>query len=309
MSVFTDILEDYENLIGTQVIMPLDNGDIIKFTFQRQNLPHLLGLQYLVDIPILFEYKEGRKSATAIYKGMKDNTIETEKFEDSNKFDKIYEGRLKYFNSNMIMEIIKSKQLVKFFDGKVKDFDSKLKKVDYMFWKRMQDEDGTYGYFGVGFTTSEEEELNYPNTFFFRADNQYVIGQDIVNPLSLKIKNKEKNIEFEIYWDIIRKCMQTNNHYKKIASYDELIDSETNMLDEEKINELGSEDIKAHYRLLKLDEMDKAYLPHMKDGFRWTNQEKMYLLEDKKAKERNYLPNKIQMLLNEFKQKIDVGDS
>ena len=50
--------------------IPLSNGDIIKFTFNPQDLPHLLGLQYLVDNPILFEYSEKRLSATDLYNKM-----------------------------------------------------------------------------------------------------------------------------------------------------------------------------------------------------------------------------------------------
>ena len=43
---------------GFQKTFLLSNRDIIKFSFNSQDLPHLLGLQYLVDNPYLFEYSE-----------------------------------------------------------------------------------------------------------------------------------------------------------------------------------------------------------------------------------------------------------
>lgn len=53
---FKEILEDYDNLIKMNVTIPLNNGDVIKFSFGRQNLAHLLGLHYLVDIPELEKF-------------------------------------------------------------------------------------------------------------------------------------------------------------------------------------------------------------------------------------------------------------
>ena len=60
LNIIRNIIADYEKLIKTNIQIPLSNGDTIKFAFNLQDLPHLLGLQYLVDNPILFEYKEKR---------------------------------------------------------------------------------------------------------------------------------------------------------------------------------------------------------------------------------------------------------
>ena len=60
--------------------------DIIKFTFNPQDLPHLLGLQHLVDNPILFEYSKKRLSATDLYNRMCSNgedAVDTDEFEKS----------------------------------------------------------------------------------------------------------------------------------------------------------------------------------------------------------------------------------
>ena len=53
MDIIKNIIADYEKLIKTSIQIPLSNGDTIRFTFNPQDLPHLLGLQHLVDNPIL----------------------------------------------------------------------------------------------------------------------------------------------------------------------------------------------------------------------------------------------------------------
>lgn len=86
MNIIRDIIADYEKLIKTNIQIPLSNGDTIKFAFNPQDLPHLLGLQYLVDNPILFEYKEKRISATDLYNRMcsdGEDAIDIDDFENS----------------------------------------------------------------------------------------------------------------------------------------------------------------------------------------------------------------------------------
>lgn len=63
---FLNIIDDYERLVKTQVKIPLDNSVIIDFTFKKNHLPHLLGLNKLVDIPILLDYSNKKKSPNLI---------------------------------------------------------------------------------------------------------------------------------------------------------------------------------------------------------------------------------------------------
>ena len=110
MNIIRNIIADYEKLIKTNIQIPLSNGDTIKFAFNPQDLPHLLGLQHLVDNPILFEYSEKRLSATDLYNRMcsvGDDAIDTDEFENSEYFDEIYKGRIQYFSSEMILDIMK----------------------------------------------------------------------------------------------------------------------------------------------------------------------------------------------------------
>ena len=88
-----------------------------------------------------------------------------------------------------------------------------LEKIEYMFWKRYEDKNNNYGYFGIGFMSSgEESDVNYPNTFFFRVDDEYVSNQEKVLPysfmstsrrydtqLNTELKRVQKNIESQVF--------------------------------------------------------------------------------------------------------------
>ena len=49
LNIIRNIIGDYEKLIKTNIQIPLSNGDMIKFTFNPQDLPHLLGVQHLTE--------------------------------------------------------------------------------------------------------------------------------------------------------------------------------------------------------------------------------------------------------------------
>ena len=86
-----------------------------------------------------------------------------------------------------------------------------MDKLEYMFWKEIRDEHNNYGYFGIGFmATGKTTDENYPNTFFFRADNQYLTNQKSAIPTSLMTINREKERTFKIYWSNIRNSMNQN---------------------------------------------------------------------------------------------------
>lgn len=77
---------------------------------------------------------------------------------------------------------------------------------------------------------------------------------------------------------------------------------EDGSIDENSIKNCVNADILKHYELLQLDALDKIYLPYMKEEFRWTNDEKRYILKKIKISDRDLLPNEIKQLLNEYKQ-------
>lgn len=304
LNIIKNIIEDYEKLIKTSIQIPLSNGDCIKFVFNPQDLPHLLGLQHLVDNQYLFEYNEKRLSATELYNRMcsqEEDRIDTDEFEKSSYFEELYKGRIRYFSSEMILDIIKARQIIRFDATKVKNFTTKLDKIEYMFWKKYKDEFNNYGYFGIGFMSSgKESDTNYPNTFFFRMDDEYICHQEIVLPYSMMKRNKYGEKTFEIYWEEVWKSLQKNTHYKKLKKTNCLEDG---TLDFEKIKRSTNEETKKQYELLELDSLDVIYLPYMNKEFRWTNDEKRFVLQKMKEHNYDYYPSEIKQLLNEYRQR------
>lgn len=52
-----------------------------------------------------------------------------------------------------------------------------------------------------------------------------------------------------------------------------------------------------------MDALDAIYLPYMNEEFRWTNDEKRFVLRAIKSEKKDLLPGDIKHLLNEYKQK------
>lgn len=136
MGMIKKALLEYEKLIGTEISLSLNNGDMIHFVFKPAAFPHLVGLQYLVDITDLFEYKEGRLPAFDLYSMMKNKDEQlTVSYEKSRYFQDLYDSRIKYFSASRILDIIFNGIIVKFDPRKVHSFNTKLEKVDSFFFE------------------------------------------------------------------------------------------------------------------------------------------------------------------------------
>jgi hypothetical protein len=171
-----------------------------------------------------------------------------------------------------------------------------------MFWKQYKDKNNNYGYFGIGFMASgKESDINYPNTFFFRLDDDYIRNQEKVLPYSFMKKDKKGTKIFEIYWEQVWETLRKNKHYKKLKTEYILEDG---TIDVTAINNCMNEDILKHYDLLQLDALDKIYLPYMKEDFRWSNDEKRFILQKIQYADRDLHPNEIKQLLNEYIQSV-----
>ena len=105
---------------------------------------------------------------------------------------------------------------------------------------------------------------------------------------------------FEIYCEQVFKSLEKNKHYKKLKN---IYTMEEGTIDKIAIMNCIDDSILKHYELLQLDALDLIYLPYMKDGFRWTNDEKRFILKKIKESDKDLPPNEIKRLLNEYKQK------
>lgn len=116
-------------------------------------------------------------------------------------------------------------------------------------------------------------------------------------------KDKNGDMLFEIYWEQIWKSLEKNKHYKKLKDKHVI---QNGIIDRSSINSCTDSEILKHYDLLQLDVLNLIYIPYMKKDFRWTNNEKRFVLERIKISNRDLLPSEIKQLLNENKQKQDL---
>lgn len=107
-----------------------------------------------------------------------------------------------------------------------------------MFWKRYKHNDNNYGYFGIGFMASGKvSDINYPNTFFFRLDDDYIYYQKRVLPYSIMKKDKNGKRTFEIYWNQVWQGLEKNMHYKKLKNTFALRNGMIDIVDNSRANE------------------------------------------------------------------------
>ena len=115
-------------------------------------------------------------------------------------------------------------------------------------------------------------------------------------------KDKNGKRTFEIYWNQVWQGLEKNMHYKKLKNTFAL---RNGMIDIESIKNSSDVDVLRHYELLQLDALDKVYLPYMKKDFRWTNDEKRFVLKKIKAENgRDLFPNEVRQILSEYRQSV-----
>jgi hypothetical protein len=293
---FEKTIKEYCDLINIKYTISLCNNEKIDFTFKGEHLPHLMGLNHLVDIPILEKYSNNEVSANYIFKNLINKNININVLEKSKYYDEIYENKLKYFNIKSLLEPMK---IIKFDPFTVKNFVPKIDKVSYMFWDYIEKEN-SYGHFGIGFQFTNG--FYFPNTFFFRNNKDYIEGQKEVFPSSLYIKPINKNDDFKIYWTNVRKNMNKNTHYKYLRRNETTINKKVDEIKKRDIDLVDKADIKRHFELLRLDEIKKVYLPYLSEAEIWNNNTKRYLLNKIDNYDGDYKPNEIKSFLNEIPQ-------
>lgn len=291
------IIEGYFKIINTKYKICLNSGDVISFTLKGENLPHLLGLQNLVDIPIFEKYKNGEAKATDIFRGLRDKTIDLEEIYSSVYFEEVYQNKIRYFN---LSNLLSPMNIVKFDSSLIKDYDSKLQKVEYIFWNEIESDNGLI-HLGIGFSINNN--ISYPNTFFYRQDNQYLSKQEIVYPISHFIKRPDKTIDFKVYWSNIRQSMKKGFHYKELKKLQKTYDYNVDKLINEDVARIGDKDLKRHYDLLRLDEVKKAYEAYIPESKEWNNATKSYLISIIDKSPVDLKPNEIRSKLNEMPNK------
>lgn len=181
MYTVIEIIKEYEKLLNKNFVYTLENGVVIDLVFTKANLPHLLGLQYLEDIPMLKEYKEKIRSANFIYRMLKIGDITDEQIKNSIHFNKI-ENR---FNHIINIQALCCNKLIYNFNNSLANSeiiaDMLLYKLDTPFQLHL-------------FIKHKYNDTNVnrhaPVSFFNRYSEQYILGQQKLKVIDFKIIDK-----------------------------------------------------------------------------------------------------------------------
>lgn len=301
-----EALFDYEKLFGKKMGLSLENLDLISFSFRDYNFIHLIGLHKLTDIPIIQKLNNKNNklvTAESLYYDIKNGKVTNDIFELSEFYDSIKENRLNYFNSERIIRLIRSGEVIHFSPNKVtsKNRTTKLEKIDYIFFEILETNHKNHVNFCLAF--SNVNLKNYPSTFFMEKSDFYRNNQDILGVLSLFIDSGVDK-EFKIYWENVRKSMKNNTHYKYLSNLQNKYNFNIDKLYQENINKLDIceeclNDINKHYQFLQMEEIQKVYIPYLPEAKKWNNNQKKFLL-DKINYNKDYLPNEIVAMLKKI---------
>ena len=196
-----NIVNEYESLVDlNDISIILSNNDKIHFRFKMENLPHLLGFQHVTDIPLFYKYSENQIYANQLLKAIRHGSIKQNEIDSSKLFKEVYDKRMKYFTYDRIYNMLLNGNISSFNPKKIKHFDTRLDKIDYIMWENFN---GGYSHLGLGFSIKGNK--GHPNTFFYRDNRDYVENQEMHTKLTLNIARpvNQENKLFKIYWENI----------------------------------------------------------------------------------------------------------
>jgi hypothetical protein len=153
--------------------LTLENGLKIELYFAPYHFPHLLGLQYLKDIPQVVQTP--LNSATAIYRNIKKSYITYSDLKKSAFFSKI-ESRVEYFSH--IGELFNQRIIIDFDPTKVKKTEFKAK---YILFKSHE-----LGYLHL--CLANDLKVFYPESYIYESSKYYTTGQTFLDIVDVEIK-------------------------------------------------------------------------------------------------------------------------
>jgi len=159
--------EVYNELLGKDVLIRLENGTSLKLRFLEENFTHLLGLHYLSDLDY-FPANRKRQAFSLIRAGK----ITQAKLERSVFYSKI-EQRVEMFERLPLFFLPGKCELIIDFDpSKVKSYSNIS--ADYILFIKEADM-----YLHLPLRYNEKRDILFPQSFFPRRNKQYIDRQRI----------------------------------------------------------------------------------------------------------------------------------
>ena len=177
MDRLMEVATEYSKLFGKDYIYTLETGMILHVYFIPGSFHHLIGLQKLIDIPLVT--KSRRNNPVYIFKNILDGVITLNDIQKSSYFSDI-KSRLNHFSQ--IKRMVEFEKIIVNFNPSL--INSKLTKADYILYKRSND--NLYLNLFLKLDSSNNKK-HIPLTFLPHLTDYYTYGQEIVKIVSMDI--------------------------------------------------------------------------------------------------------------------------
>ena len=177
-------------VVGYRMQYELADGNVLAFQWKRKDFPHLIGLQKLVDIPLISNFNDPKNLTVSA--GFIISRIKRERFltdaviRSSIYFPKIRE-RYENFSRENLLTLSYTDVIVDFNP----DLIGSVLKSKYILFER---KDAGYDHLGIA---KDQSGGTYVETFFYNPTDIYIKNQRVLPITKLKIFDKQGNLYLE----------------------------------------------------------------------------------------------------------------
>ena len=128
--------EDYKKVTDLSLSYQLGNGKVLKFSFEKEAFPHLIGLHKLIDIPLIARFNDPNEKmvGTKYLLGKIRQEKITEQDIKSSKYFKEIKDRYERFSAENLMSLVYADSIVDFNVTLLKK--SRLYNTKYIFYEK-----------------------------------------------------------------------------------------------------------------------------------------------------------------------------
>lgn len=205
---FQRINSDYNKLINIKFKFYLSNNDEVELVFKKENVPHLIGLQYMTDIDPLFREFNNKKNKSITANNILDKVIEKDiRYQCiKSQLDENLIFRIEEFTYNNIIKLIKKSSTFRI----VRNEKKITEKSKYVFIEKFSDR---YIHLYLGLDSSKKHY--YPLSFCSENEKESSIQKKPLY-ISKTIVIEQGNITETIEHDEIKKiCSYLSEEIKK----------------------------------------------------------------------------------------------
>ena len=174
MSNLLEKFNDYRSIINYRIRYEFEDDSAIEFKLKQSDFPHLLGLNKLIDIPIIRQFNDIKNqtvSAKFLISKIKKEELLTESTVKSSLYFPKIQDRYENFCKENLLSITYTDAIIDFNPALL---GSDLKARYILFEEKGI---GTYNHLCIAQTLSHE---NYIESFFYEPSNRYLKGQKII---------------------------------------------------------------------------------------------------------------------------------